>query len=110
MLDSLFDFGLIGVFVFGVSIDFIADIRIDKIVDFLLEIKLSFSEEAHIIHPLFIIFVFEADFDELFDIEDAIVIEIVLLKFIFVRLAYLILSHFFLLQVRIVLQTRFGEV
>jgi hypothetical protein len=45
-------------------INFIAYIRIDQIIDLILEVQLLLGNEAHVIEPILIVLVFEADFAE----------------------------------------------
>ena len=59
-------------------------------------------DESHIEHPIFIVKVFHADFDELVSVYYLVFIKIVFLKFIFVFFGNLVVLQFFLIEICVV--------
>lgn len=85
-----------------VSWNLILHIGVNQIIDLLLEIHLPLSDKSHIEHPLFIVQILHTNLDKLIFVNYLILIEIILLKLIFVLFPNLNIADLFLFEVAIV--------
>ena len=108
-LDSAFDAIDVGVGVPELALDLFADVRIDQIVDLVLEIHLVLSDESHIVEPIFVVCVFEADAGKLPAVHALAFVVVVLLELLLVRLPDFAVFDFLALEVGIVTKAHPSE-
>jgi hypothetical protein len=78
-----FDIGL-----FQMSLDFLIDIGVNKIINLIIQLHLILGNEAHVEHPLLVVFILGTQLDELLLTDGLALVEIILCELCLVHLFY----------------------
>lgn len=104
MLDPPLDQIYFEIGFFQMPLDFLIDIGVNEIINLIIQLHLILGDEAHVEHPLLVVFILGAQLDELLLTDGLAFVEIVLRKLCLVYLLYFFRRYTLILQRVIVIQ------